>query len=118
MQYDVVRRGDADAEIRLRGRVTGDALAESKDSMASLVGDGAYRGRLFIDMAAADFLDSSGIGWLLEQHRQCLQSGGMMILHSIPPMVNRVMQLMNLHRAFHIAADPDAARTLAEQPPR
>lgn len=117
MQYDVVRTGDDGAEIRLRGRITGDALAEQAGEVARLIGDAAYRGRLLVDMAATEFLDSSGIGWLLEQHRQCLRGGGMLVLHSIPPMVNRVVHLMNLHRAFHIAADPATARTYTEQRP-
>jgi len=117
MQYDVVQTGDDGAEIRLRGRITSDALAEQAAEVARAIGAAAYRGRLLIDMAATEFLDSSGIGWLLEQHRQCLQGGGMMVIHSVPPMVDRVMHLMNLHRAFHIAADHATARTYTEHRP-
>jgi hypothetical protein len=38
----------------------------------------------------------------------------MLVFHSIPPMVSRVIQLMSLHRVLRIATDAAAARVLVE----
>jgi anti-anti-sigma factor len=107
MRCDVVTAGDACSEVRLSGRITSDVVANRGDHLRELLGEQAYSGRVLVDLSGTDFLDSSGIGWLLDQHRRCKRAGGTLVLHSIPPMVSRVVQLMNLHHAFHIA--PDAA---------
>lgn len=112
MQCDVLTTSDACSEVRLSGRITSDVVANRGNHLREVLGESALSGRLLVDLGGTDFLDSSGIGWLLEQHRKCKRAGGHLVLHSIPPMVSRVIQLMNLHHAFHIAADAASARAL------
>ncbi len=112
MQCDLVTTGDASSEVRLSGRITSDAVAEKADRLRQLLGDRAHAGMLLVDLSGTSFLDSSGIGWLLDQHRKCTKAGGLLILHSIPPMVSRVLQLMNLQQVFRIAADAGSARAM------
>ena len=114
MQCDVVTKGDTCSEVRLSGRITSDVVAEHGDHLRRMLGERAHAGRLLLDMSGTEFLDSSGIGWLLDQHRQCVHAGGVLVLHSLPPMVARVVQLMNLHKAFRIAPDATAARVDTE----
>lgn len=114
MKCDVVTTDEACSEVRLSGRITSDVVANRGDHLRELLGERAHAGRLLVDLSGTDFLDSSGIGWLLEQHRKCKRAGGRLVLHSIPPMVSKVVQLMNLHHSFHIATDSVSARAMAE----
>jgi anti-sigma B factor antagonist len=112
MKCQVVNAGDTSSEVRLSGRITSDVVADRGDHLRQILGDDAHARQLLVDLSETDFLDSSGIGWLLDQHRRCKRAGGILVLHSIPPMVAHVMQLMNLHRAFHIATDAASARAI------
>lgn len=112
--FDVSIPSDGPMQLRLSGQVTGDQLRESGCDLVGLFGEEIYSRPLLIDMQKAEFLDSSGIGWLLEQHRRFRGGNGVVVLHSIPPMVSKVMQLMNLHRVLRIADDEKAAHLLVE----
>ena len=58
--------------------------------------------RLVIDLAAVDFLDSSGIGALLSVHKRLpAEKPGVTLTHVRPP-VQAVIELLRLHRIFDI----------------
>jgi anti-sigma B factor antagonist len=114
MQCDIVRAGESCAEVRLSGRITSDVVGERGDHLSRILGEHVHAGRLLLDLSGTEFLDSSGIGWLLDQHRKCMRAGGVLVLHSLPPMVANVVHLMNLHKAFTIAVDATSARAGAE----
>ena len=112
--FEVSIPAEGPPQLRLLGKVTGDDLREAGCDLIKLFGVEVYSRPLLIDMSGTDFLDSSGIGWLLEQHKQFRSGKGKIILHSVPPMVSKVMQLMSLHRVLPIADDEQAASLLAE----
>jgi anti-sigma B factor antagonist len=58
--------------------------------------------RLTINMAAVDFLDSSGIGALLSVYKrlQCAQPSVRLL--EVKPAVQSVLELMRMHRVFEI----------------
>lgn len=114
LKYELNESEGQPSELRLSGHVTGDALAETHCDPIGLLGDDAYSKRIIVDMSETEFLDSSGIGWLVQQNKLFQTTGGMLVFHSIPPMVSRVIQLMSLHRVLRIATDAAAARALAE----
>ena len=114
LQYQLNESDGSIAELRLSGHVTGDALAEAACDPIQLLGGDAYARRLMVDMSGTEFLDSSGIGWLVQQNKLFNNTGGKLVFHSVPPMVARVIQLMSLHRVLRIAADAVTARSLVE----
>lgn len=60
--------------------------------------------RLTIDMAAVDFLDSSGIGALLSVYKRLTTPQSSMRLIDVKPAVQSVLELMRMHRVFEIQA--------------
>lgn len=114
IQFEVSKSDTGPREVLLSGHVTGDGLRESGCDLATVFGEDVYDHPVLIDMRGTEFLDSSGIGWLLEQHKRFRSRSGKLILHSVPPIVAKVMQLMSLHRVLNIADDAKAACLLAE----
>jgi anti-anti-sigma factor len=76
-----------------------------------LGGDHCYQRRVLLDLNQGGFIDSSGVGWLMGCHKRFLASGGRLILHSLPPMIEQVIQLLRLQTILTIK--PDQASALA-----
>jgi anti-anti-sigma factor len=74
---------------------------------------GGFARKVLLDLEKTTFIDSSGISWLLVTHKHFLQGGGRLVLHSIPPRVNQVMQLVRLPLIMQLAPNETAARALA-----
>ena len=107
MEISVQSIDENKAAVRLTGRVTQET--SSDDPLAKAAGDDVYRRRVLLDMEPVEFLDSSGIGWLLSMHRRFRKEGGAMALHSIPPLVENSLKLLKLHNVMTIADDQRAA---------
>jgi anti-sigma B factor antagonist len=72
-----------------------------KDQFALL--DVAEVSRVMVDMNAVQFVDSSGIGTLLNLYKR-LPTGSTVRLTGVQPPVQAVLELLRLHRVFEIAA--------------
>jgi anti-anti-sigma factor len=81
--------------------------------LEDLLGAGFYQRQVLLDLGQATFIDSSGVGWLLTNHKNFLAAGGKLILHSVPPMVDQVLRLLQLHHMLSIKADRVAAMAAA-----
>jgi anti-anti-sigma factor len=103
--HDVVRFG-YDGSISFRD------FAQGTQGMAQFLGDGGFGNRVLLNLEQADFIDSSGIAWLISCHKCFVESGGILVIHTIPPMVRQVLDLMGLQRILHLVKDEEAAQTL------
>jgi anti-anti-sigma factor len=84
-----------------------------KEPLELLLGNDAYTRRVLLNLEQTSFIDSAGVGWLVRCHKHFQQGGGKLVLHSIPPMVNHVFQLLKLGSILHITEDEATAKTLA-----
>jgi anti-sigma B factor antagonist len=57
-----------------------------------------------IDLAAVEFVDSSGIGALLSVYRRLPAGAGATRLVNVKPGVLAVLELLRLHRVFELGA--------------
>ena len=93
-------------EIRdIRYQIHGDPLEQA-------LGPGCFTRQVLLDLEQADYIDSSGISWLIVVHKHFKQGGGRLVLHSLPPRVSQVLHFLHMHQVFHVAADESAARSL------
>lgn len=99
---------------RCDGEISALHLAANADPMRDVLGPTAFASKLLVDLSGAAFIDSSGISWLILTHKEFAQHGGMMVLHSIPPLVLQVMKLMKMDLVLNLAADAAAARRLVQ----
>ena len=105
---DGIVRLHNDGEIRL-----GDQLGE-RSSIEDLLGPDCYRQKILLDLKNTSYIDSAGVGWLVRFHKLCQQSGGVLVLHSLPPAILAILRLLHMERFLRIVDDERAARALAK----
>jgi anti-anti-sigma factor len=110
-------RSQDDALVRLScdGAIRQISLAPGRDPLEELLGADAFRRRVLIDLEKTDFIDSSGIGWMIACQKHFVQAGGKLIFHSAPPLVQQVFDLLQLQRVLNLAVDEAAARASAQE---
>ncbi len=100
-------------------RVTGDVsrlhAASGADWAFEPFGESVEDKHIVLDLRGATFLDSSGIGWLLDVDRKLKVRGRLLLLHSIPPIVERVLTMMRLDHVLTIVKDFEQAKRAIEQ---
>jgi anti-anti-sigma factor len=99
--------------VRCEGEIRDVRFQFRTDPLESLLGPGGFSRKVLFDMERTDYIDSSGISWLIVTHKHFKQAGGLLVLHSIPPRVNQILHFLHMHEVFHVAADEPAARALA-----
>jgi anti-anti-sigma factor len=83
----------------------------NNNPLEELLGADCYSRHVLLDLDQGGFIDSSGVGWLMACHKRFLASGGRLILYSLPPMIEQVIQLLRLQTILTIK--PDQASALA-----
>jgi anti-sigma B factor antagonist len=66
--------------------------------------------RVIVDLAAVTYVDSSGVGTLVEFKRRLERGGGRVILAGLQPRVRSVFEITKLDQFFTIVANLDEAR--------
>ena len=115
MQIELVNQDEGVYRFRLSGEVTQRKLRKFVDPLEQ-IGDPVYQGIVAFDMSQTEFIDSSGVNWILSCHKKCRHSGGRLVLHSIPNMVHNVLMVLRMNDVMQLAADESAALDLARQP--
>jgi anti-anti-sigma factor len=87
---------------------------QGRDPLEPLLGPDGFGRPVLLDMGRTTYMDSAAVGWLLGLHKKFNRAGGRLILHSIPPLVDQMFQLLKLPTVLHVAGDEAAARALAE----
>jgi len=117
MQFALVSHADDLTCIRCQGDVTQHDLIPGKDPIEDLLGPIIFRRRTLLDLGNTSYIDSSGISFLLGQHRKFQQADGRLVLHSAPPTVMQVFKLLRMPQVLNIATDEAEARRVAEGAP-
>jgi len=87
----------------LSGRVTQKEVSALTDIFRDNLGEEIYGKKVAVDMAGAEFIDSSGISWLLSSHKRFQEGGGVLMLHSMNPTVMNVLKVLRMHLVLSIA---------------
>lgn len=98
--------------VQVAGQIVQNALASS-EPLGKLLNNGFGR-KVLLSLAEATFIDSSGLGWLLGCNKRFRECAGLLVVHSVPPMVLDVMKVMQLDRVLKIAEDDTSALALAQ----
>lgn len=99
--------GEDIAIIRPEGRLNMVSAPELRDAATRAVGSG--RPRVVVDLAAVEFMDSSGLGALIASLKTARQAGGDLRIAAANEQVALVLQLSNVDRILKAYADADAA---------
>ena len=95
--------------VQITGKITQDHIGVAGDPLLDLLGAGVYGRNVLLNMSSADFVDSSGVSWLLILHKHFREGAGQMILYSVPQLIMNVFKVLNMHLVFTIADSPQEA---------
>jgi len=93
--------------VALAGEVSLDTAPEVLAGLRSVCG---ARRRIVVDLTAVTFIDSVGLGVLIEAQRRTRSAGGWMRLVCTNPDVLKVLRLTDLDDVFAIAETVEQAR--------
>ena len=82
-------------------RLDASSSASIKDHLKSRLDPGVKRAE--VEMGSVQFIDSSGVGFLLGIYRNLPAEGAEVILRNVQPPVQAVLELLRLHRVFKLA---------------
>lgn len=93
-------RHDSHDVVRLSGRLGASDSASVATSLIEIMECGA--GFLHIDMAAVEFVDSSGLSALVTVLKRARRQEGDVILLNVNPRVRALLELTRLHEIFEL----------------
>lgn len=105
-----------DAEVlrlEVEGRVVQEDLDPERDPLGGLLGDRGYTRLVILNLARAEYIDSSGLALTLVWHKRFIQAGGKLVLHSTPTHVMDTIRILRMDLVLHLAKDESAALALA-----
>ena len=78
-----------------------------------VLGPEEFAGTVLLSLAQSPYIDSTGVGWLIQCNARFERAGGHLILHSISPMINHCFRLLGMYDVLQIADTDKAALKLA-----
>ncbi len=114
MNLKIDNQSDGVCNMTLSGRISQTTVGSKLDQFSQLLGEANYGQRILLSLRETDYIDSSGIGWLLATDKKIRAAGGRLVLHSLPLDVQHVFGLMKLHKVLSIAKDQQAASQQVE----
>lgn len=97
------------AVVELNGRFDAHEVPEVRKHLESAGRSGD--GRLVINLAEVNFIDSSGLASLVQAMKHCRETGGDLHLCALRQPVRIIFELTRLDKAFEIFGDEDQAVT-------
>lgn len=108
-QLDVSARREPDATIvTLGGEVDLRTSPQLRNTFLELLD--TKPPRIIIDLSGVSYVDSSGVGTIVELKRRAMRSGSDVILVGLQTRVRSVFEITRLDKFFTIAKDVDEAR--------
>lgn len=101
--------------LSLAGKISQTAVDSQSDELARLLGNSHLNQKILVSLEQTDYIDSSGIGWLLATDKKIRDAGGRLVLHSVPLDIQHVFGLMKLNAVLKIAKDKEHANSIVSE---
>lgn len=103
---------DGFVKVEAEGAITAANFTTDKSNpLEGVLGRQWTTNKILLDLGHVDYIDSSAVGWLIGTQRQMKAGGGVMVIHSIQPRVQQILDVLRVSKAVPIAANEDDART-------
>jgi len=99
--------------IRCVGEISQSQLPPGSDPLVDLLSPTVYTRAVILDLEQTSYADSGGISMLIVWQKRFKRDGGRLVLYNIPPLVQQVLDLLNLRAVLTFAADERAATAIA-----
>jgi len=100
--------------LEAAGRLVHSTLAPCPDPIGRLLGGDAFTRTVLLSLEGVEFMDSSGIGWLLGCRKRFREAGGNLVVHSVPAAVLDVIKVMHLGHVLRLADNEPAALAMVQ----
>ena len=91
-----------------------DFTSDEQNPLRSVVGEHWSTNKIVLNLGEASNVDSSAIGWLLTCQRKAKDNGGKFVLHSVPPNVRQILDMLKVSSILPMAENEDAAFALLD----
>ena len=102
MKLSIAKEDGQNVDVAVTGNVTQRDVSRISEPLVELLGPSAYGRQVRLDLSNTDYLDSSGVGWLLACHKRMRQAGGKLTLHAPHPTVANTLRVLKLENVFEI----------------
>ena len=114
MNLTIESQKDGFCHLSLAGRVSQTAVNSNSDQLSQLLGEANYNQNVLLSLDRTDYIDSSGIGWLLAADKKIRSAGGKLVLYGVPTDIQQVFGLLRLGSVLKIASDAQDAMKIAQ----
>jgi anti-anti-sigma regulatory factor len=101
--------------VQCEGVITVTQVQQGLQPLEELLGPAGFSRRVLFDLAKTNFIDSSGVSWMLVCHKEFVHAGGRIVFHSAPPLVRQTLDLLRMNLVLYLAADENAAKAAASE---
>ena len=102
-----IRHSDAVSIVDLTGQLTSFASGALRDAVGGLIKQG--RKKIVLNVVDLVYLDSSGVGELVNCYMAVIKQGGEMRVVGLTPKVEEILKITQLYRVFQEFQDEAAA---------
>jgi anti-anti-sigma factor len=113
MKLHVLPSDDGIVRLRSEGDITLFEVQGCANPLEGVLGPDGFRRKVLLSLEQSCFIDSAGVGWLIVAHKKFSDAGGLLVVHSLPPLVNHTFRLLQVASFLHVADDETAALRLA-----
>lgn len=102
MKLTIAKDDGQVVEVAITGRVTQTDFGPIHEPLAQLLGPNTYARTIRLDLSDTDYLDSSGVSWLLTCHKRMREAGGKLSIHNPHPTVANVLRVLRLEKVLDV----------------
>ena len=103
-EFSIETRSDGDRHVvSLSGEINLRSSPNLHESLLEIIA--GRPDRIILDLSGVSYMDSSGIGTLVEIKRRMERDKGILVLAALQPRVRGLFEITKLERFFTIAAD-------------
>src|SRR5947209_788740 len=87
-------------------------IADGKNPLEGVLGQTWSNNRVLLNLEKTQYVDSSGIGWMIELARKFRDAGGAVAVHGVRPAVKQIFDLLKVAKVIPIAENEAGAKEL------
>lgn len=96
-------------KLAVDGQISRDGWKTQADPINQFFGESIFSRKVIVDLSGTDYLDSTGVEWLLSCHDRFTNSGGQFVLHSPNPVTFQLLKTMRMDLVLNIVKDETSA---------
>jgi anti-anti-sigma factor len=82
--------------------------------LEELLGPDCFQNKILLDLEQTNYIDTAAVSWLIHCHKECQNAGGRFIIHSVPPMVLQMLELLRMNEILNMVGDQAQALAMAQ----